>query len=331
MKKIFVLLMIMNTSAYATMVRFETTLGDVDIELYDDEAPSHVANFLNYVEGGDYDDTVIHRSVYDFVLQGGGFQFTGGRLVEIPSDPALNAEVGISNLRGTLALAKVGNRPSGSNQWFINMKDNQFLDTANGGFSVFGKVTEGMEVVDLINSLRITSSELPLFGYGTGAIVADNLIFVKKAYVLVEPEFKVNAGISGAWYNPATSGQGFYFEMLPQANALLAAWFTYDLFQPEDTVMSAVGHPGHRWLTSQGTFVGNTFSQTIALTRNGLFDSADSVETVAAGTLTIEFTSCFEAVVSYVLDDSDLSGSFSITRLSGDNVAMCEQLSAAAQ
>lgn len=327
MRKYIILLLLIHSTVFATTVRFETTLGNIDIELYEDEAPSHSANFLNYVNDGDYNETVIHRSEQNFVLQGGGYRYNNGSLVSIPLDPELNAEVGISNTRGTVALAKVGSRPSGDSQWFINLKNNAFLDTSSGGYTVFGRVVEGMDVVDLISSLRVASNSMPLLGYGTGQITAEHLIFVTKAYVLDDLPFKVNAGISGAWYNPSTTGQGFYFEMLPDSNFLLAAWFTFDLFPAEDGVASTIGHPGHRWFTAQGIFDGNTFSAPIALTRNGLFDSTETVDTFATGTLSITFSSCFEAVVTYEFDADNVAGTFPITRLSGDNVAMCEALS----
>ncbi|WP_154222193.1 peptidylprolyl isomerase [Marinicella rhabdoformis] len=364
MKKTLVILMLcfLSMSANATTVRFETNVGNIDIELYDEETPITVSNFLAYVNSGKYDDVIFHRVALNGiqVVQGGGFRHqSDGRFSVVATNPQIVNESAVSNTRSTIAMARTEDPNSATNQWFFNVSDNSFhLDETNSrdGYAVFGEVVDGMEVVDLIASLRTLDLRVSNLGgsalnvpsylfYGSMRsssfytnLVEDltqlddsHFITIVKAYVLEEPEFKVNAGISGGWFNPATNGQGFYFEMLPDANALLAAWFTYDLFQPEDEVASTIGHPGHRWFTSQGTFDGNTFSQPIALTRNGLFDSTDAVDSFATGTLTIEFNSCTEAEVSYEFDADNVEGSFPITRLSGDNVALCEELSGIAQ
>ncbi len=327
MKKLLLLLLLVQTAAWATTVRLETNLGPIDIELYDQQTPNHVTNFLNYVSDGDYNDTVIHRSVPGFVIQGGGYKFVSGVFETIPTEPEIGAELGISNTRGTVALAKIGSHPSGDSQWFINLANNAYLDTNSGGYTVFGKVTEQtMSVVDLIASLRIVN-EIPLLNQVNGQnIQANNLVQVERAYV-INNGFVVNSAISGGWYSPSTVGQGFYFEMLPASHVLVSAWFTYEAFSTGDDVESIIGNPDQRWITSQGEFDGNTVSGPIYSTSNGLFDSPDVVDVDIIGQLTIEFLSCVEGIVSYELDAQGLSGSFPITRLSGDNVALCEQLS----
>ncbi len=143
------------------VVRVSTTYGDFSIELFDEQTPRTVANFLGYVNRGDYRRTFIHRVQPEFVVQGGGFRFIPGCSegvrpcgpVEIPTrDPVVN-EPGISNTRGTVAMAKLGDDPdSATSQWFVNLEDNsENLDEQNGGFTVFGQVLgDGMEVVDRI-------------------------------------------------------------------------------------------------------------------------------------------------------------------------------------
>jgi len=130
----------------------ESSLGNFCIELFDEVAPRTVTNFLKYVTDGDYNNTFIHRSVPGFVIQGGGFRYTGGTtVVEVPKDAAVPNEFSRSNLRGTLAMAKFGNDPnSATSEWFINLGDNSAnLDGQNGGFTVFGQVIgNGMAVVD---------------------------------------------------------------------------------------------------------------------------------------------------------------------------------------
>ena len=152
------------TLAHATIVRFQTSLGNIDVRLYDSATPLTVANFLNYSNANRYDGTFIHRSPPGFVVQGGGFYFTPPNAVDPVVDPAnpdppVMNEPGISNKRGTIAMAKQGGNPnSATSQWFFNLGDNSgpppALDTQNGGFTVFGRVVgNGMSVVDAIDAL----------------------------------------------------------------------------------------------------------------------------------------------------------------------------------
>jgi cyclophilin family peptidyl-prolyl cis-trans isomerase len=141
-------------------VRVATTKGNIDIILYPDSTPKTVANFLAYVEDELYDDSFFHRAPQDFVVQGGGFRHTTAAGFErIPTFPAVVNEPGLSNTRGTVAMAKLGGDPnSATNQFFVNLGDNSgglpALDTQNGGFTVFGRVsTPSLTVVDAINAL----------------------------------------------------------------------------------------------------------------------------------------------------------------------------------
>lgn len=162
--------------AIATNVILETPLGDVEIELFDDEAPVTVANFLKYINDGDYNNSFIHRSVPGFVIQGGGFTFTDGMFSAVPTDPPIQNEFNRSNTRGTIAMARLsGNPDSATSQWFINLDDNTGLDTVDGGFTVFGKVAgDGMTVIDAIAALQtwdfslilgVVYTNLPLIDY----------------------------------------------------------------------------------------------------------------------------------------------------------------------
>jgi cyclophilin family peptidyl-prolyl cis-trans isomerase len=133
------------------MLRFETSLGDFSVELFEKEAPRTVANFLKYVEDGFYEGTVFHRVVPGFVIQGGGME---AGLAQKTTRPPIQNEAtnGLENLRGTLSMARTSDIHSATSQFFVNLADNDFLDhrPGNYGYAVFGRVTEGMDVIDRI-------------------------------------------------------------------------------------------------------------------------------------------------------------------------------------
>lgn len=137
------------------VVEIDTTLGKIKLELFEKEAPLSVKNFLEYVKSGFYKDTVFHRVIPGFMIQGGGLTSKltpkGGERPPIKNEAAN----GLKNTRGTLAMARTGEPDSGTAQFFINVNDNKFLDhrdkTVPGyGYAVFGKVIDGMDVVDKI-------------------------------------------------------------------------------------------------------------------------------------------------------------------------------------
>lgn len=143
-----------------TIVRVSTSIGDYSIELLDHIAPVTVQNFLNYVTRGDYNSTYIHRAEDFFVVQGGAYRFQSFvGPIDIRQDPPIVNEFNVSNKRGTLAMAKIDGEPnSATNQWFVNLTDNTALDTANGGFTVFGTVLgEGMTILDAIDAMPFVS------------------------------------------------------------------------------------------------------------------------------------------------------------------------------
>ena len=158
-------------SAPAKKVRLKTNKGDIVIELNADKAPVTVANFLGYVNKKHYDGTVFHRVIDGFMIQGGGFAVEGGKLVEKASGKGIKNEGqnGLTNDRGTVAMARTANPDSATAQFFINVKDNAGLNyPSNGGYAVFGKVTAGMEVVDQIKAVATGRKELTMLHPVTG-------------------------------------------------------------------------------------------------------------------------------------------------------------------
>lgn len=142
-------------SAANPRVLMKTSKGDIVIELFPDRAPITVKNFLTYVDEKFYDGTIFHRVIKGFMIQGGGL--TPDMMTKKPTHPPIKNEAnnGLKNLRGTIAMARTAEIDSATCQFFINLVDNPFLDHVPGdpnkfGYAVFGKVVQGMEVVDAI-------------------------------------------------------------------------------------------------------------------------------------------------------------------------------------
>ncbi len=146
-----------------TIVQFRSAMGDVDVELYDQEKPVTVDNFLRYVVDGTYRDGFFHRAVNNFVIQGGGYGITNrgatnSRVVTFPVRAAITNEYGVgpflSNVAGTIAMAKTSDPNSATSEFFFNLKDNKSLDDTNnsGGFTVFGRAVSGTDTLARWNS-----------------------------------------------------------------------------------------------------------------------------------------------------------------------------------
>jgi peptidyl-prolyl cis-trans isomerase A (cyclophilin A) len=138
-------------AAQAQKVKLSTSAGDIVVELDAAKAPKTVANFVQYVQSGQYDGTVFHRVIDNFMIQGGGMT---ADMKEKPTRAPIPLEAanGLKNMRGTIAMARTADPNSATAQFFINLKDNDFLNAAPGkdGYAVFGKVVAGMDVVDKI-------------------------------------------------------------------------------------------------------------------------------------------------------------------------------------
>ena len=202
-----------NPEVVGSVVRLTTSAGPIDLEMFDAAAPQSVANFLNYVNTDQYNGTIIHRAVTDFVVQGGGYR-TDGSDITGPGTPTVPNEFSPtrSNVRGTVAYAKLGPPPgqpptpetinSATSEWFINLGDNASnLDNQNGGFTVFGRVLgNGMTVADAIDALPKTDAtvgsrffqDLPTLT-PTPTPTASDLVVLQDAAVVPEATYSVTS------------------------------------------------------------------------------------------------------------------------------------------
>lgn len=141
----------------------ETNMGKIEVELNAELAPISVANFMQYVDSGYYNGTVFHRVINNFMVQGGGFDKFMQKKTTLPAIKN-EAKNGLKNDRGTLAMARTGVVDSATSQFFINHKDNDFLNHGGRdyGYAVFGKVTKGMDAVDAIARVQTKSGDVPI-------------------------------------------------------------------------------------------------------------------------------------------------------------------------
>ena len=141
------------------------------------------------------------------------------------------------------------------------------------------------------------------------------------------PSFEMNAGLNDAWYEPATSGQGFFVTVFPGIRKVYLSWFTYDTERPGDNIPANLGDPGHRWLTALGTISGNTAEMVVSIASGGVFDTPTDISRVDDGTIILTFTDCNTGTVEYDIPSVNQRGTVPITRVVGDNIALCESMS----
>lgn len=331
---ILTLLLMAPLMAQAKTVLIETPLGDIEIELLENDAPKTVANFLSYIEDNRYDNAFFHRSVDGFIIQGGGFSFADETVSNIPTFAPVVNEFKVSNTRGTVAMAKLGDDPnSATSQWFINLGNNSGnLDNQNGGFTVFARVIgDGMAVADAINELQTIDAggaftHLPVINFSGDTIKAEHIVFTTISDESASPAFQMNPGLNDAWHNPDTAGQGYFITVLPDLGLVLLAWFTYDTELSPPDATANLGAPGHRWLTAVGPIDGNSAVLNIEFASGGLFDQPADVDRVIDGTITLSFDNCSSGTVDYDIPSIDRQGSVPIKRVAADNRALCEAL-----
>lgn len=205
------------------VIRFKTSQGDIDVQMLRQSAPATVDNFLNYMNSGRYRNTFFHRSARGFVIQGGGWTFRDNTLARITADPAVRNEFQQSNVRGTIAMAKLDGDPnSATSEFFFNLADNSGnLNNQNGGFTVFGRITNaaGLAVMDRIAALQTYSIQdfdsLPLTGYSGGTVAESNLVLISDFEVLPPAPSIGSAGAlsAGAFGGFPSAAPGSFIEI----------------------------------------------------------------------------------------------------------------------
>lgn len=191
MKKLIITLILMMSLCMTSFakekvlkVKMQTTKGDVVIELYPDKAPVTVENFVKYVEDGFFDETIFHRVISGFVIQGGGFDADFNKK-ETRESIKNEADNGLLNDRGTISMARTMMPHSASSQFFINLEDNQalnhYMPSGQGwGYAVFGKVVEGMDVVDKIAETATGTR------YGMQDVPLENMVIIRAGMIKSE-------------------------------------------------------------------------------------------------------------------------------------------------
>jgi sugar lactone lactonase YvrE len=202
-----------------------------------------------------------------------------------------------------------------SNSEGIGFFPNGNILIGNGATSSVKMFTSAGEYIEDIISTRSANLQTP------------NAVVVRE--LSAEPGIEINVGLSDAWFNTATNGQGFFITVFPGLKQMFLAWFTYDTERPPENVTAVVGEPGHRWVTAQGPYDGDTASLTVFVTEGGVFDSplpAATTDEAGDGTMTLEFPDCTEGLVTYAIASLEISGEIPIQRVAPDNISLCETL-----
>lgn len=194
----------------------------------------------------------------------------------------------------------------------VEFLDNGHILVGNGGTSSVKQFDQnGNFVKDFVSS-------------GSGGLATPNGLRFR-----TQSTFRINSGLNDAWYNPLTNGQGFLISVFPDTGRVFVAWFTFDVERPPEDVTAQLGDPGHRWVTAQGPYQGNTANLTLFVTSGGVFDSNEPPATTdpeGDGTIKLEFADCENGLVSYEITSLGISGEIPIERIVQDNVALCELL-----
>lgn len=302
-------------------VWLDTDQGPIIVELDEAAAPVTVDNFLRYIDDGFYDGLIFHRVAEGFVIQGGGFD-TNRQLREPTYDQIVNeANNGLNNTRGTIAMARTDDPDSAASQFFINLDDNDFLDpggNTDAGYTVFGEVVLGMANVDAIASLATIDAtnaldqrlaNLQNFPYNTPVIER----------AVRTDGFPLMADHSGSWFEADNAGVGFNVEFANNAAGegpiAIAYWYNFD----EQRQFWLTGQVGFEWGASEVTM--DLFSHRGDEEGVGFENPPDS-DFSSRGTLTLRFDGCASGTFSYDMPDFG-SGEIQVARLSRPESFRC--------
>ena len=229
--------------AQNTFVRLQTTQGVMDFKLLNSEAPVTVANFLAYVRGGDYTDVFYHRSVPNFVVQAGGYQWRPDGLYAVPSRGAIVNEFSVtrSNVRGTVAMAKLASGPNtATSQWFVNLANNASnLDNQNGGFTVFARATTpAMAIADRIATLPIAVADPPFDSLPvTVAPVNGQILRETVVRILAATELPSTTSNNDRIFNYLEAAYTQFVMPMPTATGE-AYYFNYRYYAPSNSYLA---------------------------------------------------------------------------------------------
>jgi cyclophilin family peptidyl-prolyl cis-trans isomerase len=297
-------------------VWLDTDFGPIILELDPEAAPTTVENFLRYVDDGFYDGLIFHRVVDDFVIQSGGFN-TDRELQEPTYDPIVNeADNGLSNEYGTVAMARTTDPDSAAAQFFINLENNDFLDpggNTEAGYAVFGSIVLGFDTIEAIRPIGvIDSSNSPDPRFSSLRDYPYSPPIIRRA--VRTDGFPLMADHSGSWYDADNSGVGFNVEIANNSAGTgpIAVVYWYNF--AEGTQF---------WLTGQASFEWGASEVTVDLfsAESGSFQSAES-EFTDTGTITLNFDGCDAGTFSYDLPDYG-SGEIAVTRLTRPEGYVC--------
>ncbi len=240
---------------------FSSNMGQFCMELFERQTPGTVANFIRYIDSGAYAQSIFHRSMPGFVIQGGGFKVadsdTGVTASKVSTFDPIENEFGISNTRGTVAMAKVGGDPdSATSQWFVSLADNSAnLDNQNGGFTVFAKIIfNGMDVFDAIASLKIFNFGAPLNETPTIDFNSSQVLKVENFVVISSVDVHDVTGVfdgSAVGFAVDTGNNNFFDVKLQLVAAESGIVFELD----PDSITSLSAAPGNRATFSAGNGV----------------------------------------------------------------------------
>ena len=248
----------------------------------------------------------------------------GNNRIQIFSEPEVTAPVVINSFAATPGVIEAGESVSIS--WSVSNASECTPVGGAGNWS--GKTIDpsGGNTNVTITSVGTFTFTLECSGGGTMDSSSVDVTATE-----AQPPFFINAGITDAWFFPVTAGQGFFIIVWEDIKTIFLAWFTYDVERPPEDVTAMLGEPGHRWITAQGHFEGDTATLDVFVSSGGVFDAeTPPVETIPDGTMVIRFIGCNEGLLSYHIESLNLSGEVPIERIVLDNVPLCEALDQAA-